>query len=129
MPNVPLGSQKTDQATTPTLRQWAKRNDGKCPNQSTVTVIFLPNKAPNYTLVCEHGFRVSVLEDNPLHGIISDGLADWSSELSCLVVEIVNGEKGHWNLAVNTDELCDWEEKNWGYKITVKEKPKSRTKK
>lgn len=129
MANVPIGSQKTDSAQTPTLRQFAKKYPDRRPKICTVSVIFLPNKAPNYTFVVDTGFRVSILEDNPLHGVISDSVERWMADCTCLVIQPTDWEKGHFELCENTDELCDWDEKTWGYKLTVKEKQKTRAKK
>lgn len=128
MPNVPIGSQKTDTAKTPTLRQWFKAKEGNVPQASVVTVIFKPNKAPNYTLVCDHGFRVSILEDNPLFNALVSETEKWQSEEACLMVEIDDGSKGAFTLSLNTNELCEWEEFTWGYKLSVKNKPQTRTK-
>lgn len=129
MAHVPIGSQKTDSTQTPTLRQFAKKYPDRRPQVCTVSIIFKPNKAPNYTLVTDTGFRVSILEDNPLHGSISDSLEDWMGDDTCLIVKPTDWDKGHFELCANTDELCDWEEKTWGYKLTVREKQKARAKK
>lgn len=125
---VPIGSQKGDSPKTPTLRQYWSQKQGKVPVCSVVKIIFLPNKAPNYTLVAEHGFRVSVLEDNPIHGIISDSLEEWSQEDVVLTIRIDNGEKGYWSLCSDTNESATWNKKDWGYKITLNEKTQTRTK-
>lgn len=124
---IDYGSQKTDRPKTPTLREYHKKN-GNSPNRSSVVIIFKPNKAPNYSLVTDHGFRVSVLEDNPLHGILTDSLEDWSKVNTFLAVQVDNGEKGEWTLVGDTDRTSVWEVFDWGYKLQ-EEKPSTRTRK
>lgn len=129
MAYVPIGSQKTDTPQTPTLRQFAKRYPDRRPKVCTVAIIFKPGQFPNYTFTTDTGFKVSILEDNPLFNAISAGIETWMADDACLVIIPTNWEKGSFDVSVNTDELCEWEEKNWGYKLTVKEKPKNRAKK
>lgn len=119
---VELGKQKTDRPQTPTLRQWAKNRE-TFPGQSHVTTIFKPNKLPYWTLIVDHGFKVVVQEDNPLHGVITDSLDDWFKEDGALVVVLHDVEKGSWSLGMDTNENADWEEFQWGYKCTIKNKP------
>ena len=95
---VTFGSQKGDQPKTPTLRQFHKQH-GKTPDQSHVKTIFLPNKLPYYTLITDHGFKVVVMEDNPLHGVITDSLDQWATDQVRLVVVVMDGEKGVWALS------------------------------
>lgn len=126
MPQVPIGSQKGDSPKTPTLRQYYTQKQGNVPPRSLVTIVFRPNKVPNYSMVSEHGFRVSVMEDNPLHSIITDSLEHWSEDGVSLFIQIDDGQKGYWTLCTDTNESCSWEEKAWGYKIVGEEKRKTR---
>lgn len=111
-----LGSQKGDRPTTPTLRQYAKKN-GNAPNHSHVKTIFKPNKLPYYTLITDHDFKVVVSEDNPLHGVITDNLEQWAKNGQVLVVVVENGDKGFWSLSEDTDDSGEWEERDWGFSI------------
>ena len=111
-----LGKQHGDRPITPTLRQYAKKN-GKAPNHSHVKTIFRPNKLPYYTLITDHDFKVVVAEDNPLHGVITDHLEQWSKNGQVLVVVVENGDKGIWSLSEDTDDNADWEERDWGFSI------------
>lgn len=129
MAYVSIGSQETDSPQTPTLRQFAKRYPDRRPKVCTVALIFKPGKVPNYTLTTDTGFKVSVLEDNPLFNAVSANIQAWMDDSACLVIIPTNWEKGSFDVSVNTDELCEWVEKSWGYKLTVKEKQKTRTKK
>lgn len=128
MPNIPIGSQKGDSPKTPTLRQFWKQKEGKIPNTSYIKIVFPPRKVPNYSLVTEAGYRVSVLEDNPLHNIIRDGLPTWIEDGTVLAVQVDDGEKGHWSLVSLSNETGSWEEKDWGYKVEITTTTKTRRK-
>lgn len=112
-----LGSQNTDQPKTPTLRQFWKLKDGKVAKSHLVTILFKPNKAPNYSLIVEVGFRVSILEDNPLHKIIADSIAEWTENEVPLYLTITNGEKGQFELSESDHETIEWNEYSWGWKM------------
>lgn len=129
MAYVPIGNQETDSPKTPTLRQFSKLYPDRRPKVCTVTTIFLPGRYPNLTLVTETGFKVSILEDNPMYSVIRSSVEDWSNGLVCLVIIPSDWEKGSFDVSINTDECADWEAKSWGYRLTVKEKPKSRARK
>lgn len=130
MSYVSIGSQKTDRPTTPTLRQYLKQSGGVCPKATNVTVIFKPGNFGGWSLVCDGRFRVQILEDNPLHGILTDSIPTWSEEDSTLVVRVEDGSKPEWELSINTDSSSTWQEFDWGYKLTCDQpkpsKPDSR---
>lgn len=125
-----IGSQSSDQPKTPTLRQFYKQH-GTAPNRSHVKTIFFPNRLPYYTLITDHNFKVVVSEDNPLHGVITDGMEEWATNQVHLVVVVEDGEKGSWSLSIDTDENSDYEEMAWGYRVSLVKKTqpnKKRTK-
>lgn len=128
MPFQEIGSQTGDQPKTPTLRQYAAKG-GQFPKANTVSVIFKPGKLPNWSMVADNKFRVTVYEDNPLHGAITDSIEEWVNSCACLSIMVVDGLKGEWSLAINTDESVDWKEFSWGYKAEIMEKPKTRSRK
>lgn len=123
-----LGSQDTDQPKTPTLRQYCAQKGGKIAQNHLVKIVFKPNKAPNYSLVTETGFRVSVLEDNPLHKIFTDSLPEWDMGNVPLYVKVVDGSKGKFEVLESDDERITWNEYSWGWKLEDLEKVKTRGK-
>lgn len=123
-----LGSQTGDSKKTPTLRQYIKQCGGKCPKSSNVKIIFKPGQYGGFSIVTDHDFRVAVLEDNPLHDYLSRNLHKLSSDETTLVVRISNPDKVEWELAIDTDWNSDWEEKTWGYKLSLQDKKPTRKK-
>lgn len=121
-----LGSQKTDAPKTPTLRQYFQAKDGKVPIDNLVSIVFKPNKAPNWSFVTEHNFRVSILEDNPLHSVISDGIDEWIENGTVLYVRVTNGSKGQFELILEDEETTEWEVFDWGYKASELVRTKTR---
>lgn len=117
-----LGSQSSDSARTPTLRQFYKQKDGKVPSTSFVKLIFKPGKGGGYGFVTDHNFRVTVLEDNPLHGHLTDNLAIYADNEDALFVRILDGSKGSWELFIADSETASWEELTWGFKATINQK-------
>lgn len=123
-----LGTQSSDTAKTPTLRQFYKLRNGDCPKTSFVKIVFNPGKYGGYSLVTDHNFRVQVMEDNPLHGVLTDNLPLFADNNDAIFVRILDGEKGSWELFVHENETADWEEKSWGRtaKITTKTETKKK---
>lgn len=126
-----LGSQKGDSAKTPTLRQYYAQH-GSAPKLSYVKIVFKPNKSPAFGLVTDHGFRVNVYEDSPLHGVLTTELDDWELHNVCLYVQVDNAEKGYWTLCIDETKQTTWEPLSWGLRAMedclAKPRPKSKTK-
>lgn len=120
MAYVEHGSQQGDSKKTETLRQYIARVATKADWRSSVKVVFKPNTYGGYSLVTDHKFRVEVREDNPLHGVISDNLEDWAKNNISLWVRVINPEKVSWSLVESTDDIAEWEEKPWGYTLTLR---------
>lgn len=112
------GSQKTDQARTPMLREWYKKQEGKAASLHMVTTIFLPGKGDNYGLLTESGFRVNVYPSSPLYRFFQEQLEEEFTTDSSLFVRIDDGAKGSWSLVNEENTLCSWELKEWGYKVS-----------
>jgi len=119
MGTIPIGSQKSDMPKTPTLRQYAKQNPDVVPNVTMVRIVFKPTKYPEYGLVVEHGFRVSVPEDSPLHGWLTTNMEDVHDKDLCLAVQVDDAMKGHWTLVQLDGTKCSWEETNYGWKVVA----------
>lgn len=131
MPFTELGSQNGDSPKTPTLRAyWRSKEGQKIPTTHPVKIVFRPNKAPNWSFVTESNFRVSVLEDNPLHSAITNHMDEWANESMGLFIEITDGAKGQWKLVASDTTGMDWEEMTWGFKVesTFTKKPDRRKK-
>lgn len=128
MPYVPIGSQKTDSDKTPTLRQYIAKCEGKCPDKSFVKIIFLPGKIPNYSLVTDHNFRVSILSGNDLFRAITENIEEWGESGASLVVLPDKDRPGAFELAVDSDSTSDWERTSWGFKLDLKPPKKTRSK-
>lgn len=122
MSGTTLGSQSSDSARTPTLRQFYKQNNGTVPNHSFVKLIFKPGKSGGYGLLTDHNFRVTVLEDNPLYGILRDQLVMFADNEDALFVRILDGSKGSFELYLSDTETASWEEMTWGFKATLNQK-------
>lgn len=108
-----LGSQKGDSLKTPTLRQYYAQH-GSAPSLSHVKIIFKPNKSPAFGLVTDHGFRVNVYEDSPLHGVLTSEMDDWELHNVCLYVQVDDAEKGYWTLCIDETKRTTWEPLSWG---------------
>lgn len=124
MPNVPIGSQNNDGSRTPTLREFIK-SGRSLPRNCSVQIIFKPNKTPAYGFVCYPGFRVSVNEGSELFDAIEDGLEEWISGDTHLVVSPDTSSPGKFELSVDTNETATWKEFEWGFKLTGGEKRKT----
>lgn len=113
--------------STPTLRQYAKSVESIA-KQTPVTIVFKPNKFPNYTLVCDGKFRVSIPEGSELFDLLEVQLEQVVADETCLVVstELESARKGIFSLGVDTNENTAWEETNWGITGKVKNKTKAR---
>lgn len=112
------GSQKTDQARTPMLREWYKQQEGKTAANHMVTVIFEPGKGDNYGLITESDFRVNVYPSSPLYSFFQEGVQEELVADASLFVRIDDGAKGQWSLVGEENTLCSWERKDWGWKVT-----------
>lgn len=123
-----LGSQSTDSPKTPTLRQYYKQKGGAVPKTSFVKLIFNPGKYGGYSLTTDHNFRVSILEDNPLHGYLTDHLVIHADNEDALFVRILDGGKGSFELYVSDSETASWEEKQWGFLAKINQKTETKKK-
>lgn len=121
---APIGSQTGDSPKTPTLRQYIQQNGGKAPNRSTVKIIFPPGKYETFTLLTDHGFRVSVDSNSPMFEVMKEQIDGWCLGCSSLVVSVDDVEKVQWSLNIDTDEAADWEVFTWGWKLDLQPKKK-----
>jgi len=117
MPIVPLGSQASSTAKTPTLKQYLKEISIEDNQSFPVTLIFLPSKYPNITLMCGDEFKVTVGIADSLHIIIMSNIDKWSQDMTTLTVSVIDENKGSWELGIDTDFQSTWEEKDYGYHI------------
>lgn len=115
MPIV-LGQGNSDVPKLPMLKEFVKKN-GTCPNISYVRTILSPNKFPQFTLILDAGFRVSVYEDNPLHGELTRGLSTFEDDKTCLYIQMRDKEKLEWNLCVDETKQTEWETKPYGLTV------------
>lgn len=121
---VELGSQSSDTPKTPTLKQYIQQQGGKCPNRSTVKMIFLPGKFDTWSFITDHGFRVSIDQSNSLYDIVTDTVMEWIRTDTCLTVVVSDPKTTKWSLSVDTDENSDWQVFEWGYKLSLMPKKK-----
>lgn len=128
MGQLHIGTQTNSSEKTPTLRQYAKEVDSIAARH-LVTIVFVPNKYPNWTLVCEGKFRCTIPESTELHGWFSDNYDKIVSDSTALFVhtDIDSARKGGFTLSIDTDENTVWEQFAWGLKGTVKERPRTKT--
>lgn len=124
MPNVPIGKQSHDGSRTPTLREFLK-SGRTCPRNCGVTIIFKPNKTQSFGIVTESGFRVSVNSGSELYDAIDDEISGWIEGGAYLVVCPDTSKPGQFSLEVDTNESAVWKEYDWGYKLTVEDRPKT----
>lgn len=111
------GSQSTDQARTPMLREWCKQQEGKIANLHLVKTIFNPGRGDNYGVITESGFRVNVYPTSPLYSFFRDELQEELTSDPSFFVRIDNSEKGQWSLVSQESTLCSWVATDWGYKV------------
>lgn len=124
MPNVPVGKQSHDGSRTPTLREFLKSGRAT-PRNCGVQIVFKPNKTPAFGIVAYPGFRVSVSQGTELFDAINDEISGWVEGNTHLVICPDSSDPGKFSLEVDTDESAEWKEYDWGYKLSVMEKPKS----
>lgn len=112
---------------TPTLRQYAKSVESIA-KETPVTIIFFPNKFPNYTLVCDGKFRVSIPEGSELYDLLEVQIEQVIADETYLVVgtQLESARKGVFTLGVNTNENTVWEKTTWGITGKVKNKAKAK---
>lgn len=118
----------------PTYNAWCIENlKRKTAEIYQVTVIFKPNKFPNYTLNTEQ-FTIRINENNPLfdefdhfynYQLVDEGI--------CLGIKVLDKENKLFALSNMTDSKCYWEELgNVGVKVAEtlpNKKPKRSPKK
>jgi hypothetical protein len=110
----------SEEEKLPTLRQYLKKTEGKdIPKRFLVTLIWIPNKFPQYTIECDK-FRVPVPSKCPLGKSLSNHLdsivdSDMALSVSLLETEGKTGnivftkskEKGRWN-SIGDDPILGW---------------------
>lgn len=124
---VTVGENNGSTRRTPTLSQFAKEGRPVAP-RSSIKIIFRPAQYPVWGFITEHGYRVSVYEDNPLYGLIFDSIDTWSSEDVALFCIPTDPVKGRWDLGIETNENSDWQPTDWGFKLQIQEKKSSPSK-
>lgn len=124
-----FGSFTSDKPKTPTLKQFIKQNNGSCPQQSNVKILFPPGKYDQYSLITDHDFRVSVSSLSDVYRILEENIDTWIYNQATLVVVIEDKEKALWSLGIDTDLNSSYESFDWGLKLSLLTKKKQETKK
>ena len=122
-----LGQQDGDSPKTPTLRQYLKKTGGVVSQSTVVSLIFKPSKWGGWTLNCDNKFRVEVLEDNPMYKYLNENIDLLCEDGTSLAVLVTDTQKVQWQLAGQDDYTANWEQFNWGYKVTGHKKTKTST--
>lgn len=110
-----LGSGDDAPRKTPTLTQYIKEHDGKIPQKSFVKRIFFPGKVPNYSFVTDHDFRVNIHRDNALFKVLCEQMSEWADQEVALVLVLDQENLGLFSVALDADQVVNWESKPWGY--------------
>ena len=111
-----LGSDSGERPKTPMLRDYFKEH-GKAPAIAYVSQIFKPNKYPQFTLICDGKFRVSIYETSPLYSVLFASLEEWEQQYTCLYVQVDDAEKGAFTLCIDEKKFTNWEATNWGLRV------------
>lgn len=119
-----FASQASDREKTPTLRQFLKESEGVYPQVSPVRIIFKPSKYAQFSLITDHGFRVSVPKSSPVFGVLETQIDEFIAGDVCVGVRVDNPEKCSWTLVHLETESADWAHFDWGYKIEIGAKKK-----
>jgi hypothetical protein len=124
---LPIGSDNSGDSKTPTLRQFVERNNGKYPLRSNVKIVFNPNEYGSYSFITDHNFRVQLLEGSQAAIEFAEQLDEMIQSGSTVVVlPRVEAKKCYFALGIDTNSNSDWEVRDWGYKLTLRE-PKNQT--
>jgi hypothetical protein len=120
---VTLGGDNSGDSKTPTLRQFVEKNNGKYPLRSNVKIVFNPNQYGSYSFITDHNFRVQLADNSEAAKEFAFGLEEMQRDGSTIVVlPRVEGKRCYFALAIDTDSNSDWEARDWGYKLQLREK-------
>jgi hypothetical protein len=93
-----------------------------------IVKVWLPNKFPNVTLETED-FRIRVNEKADTYSEILDFIKSCEEEGKVMLVRITDTKTGAYEIDSFEREVGEWEFLgDYGLKITVKDRPKSRRK-
>lgn len=114
------------QESKPTFFGWCKENkDQKTPLKFFVVRVWEPNKFPDITLETEQ-FRLRVHHKSSLFSAIKDLIDQWSREDVALAITEIDKDEYDYVLEICEGESADWERLgSSGWKVTIKDKPKS----
>jgi len=114
---IPLGSQASSTAKTPTLKQYLKEVSVQKGEAYPVTIIFLPNKFPNITLICGNCFKVTIGIADALYGLINLECTVWARDMATLMLVVTDESKGSFRLGIDADKYSTWFETDYGYHL------------
>lgn len=119
MPRQELGTDSGSAPKALTLIQFAKQTNGKLPKISYVTVVFVPGKVPNYTLVTQHDFRVNIHKNGALYNLLAEQLSSFAESGLALAVQPDPANIGKFALLLDDGKSAHWDERDWGYRIDI----------
>ena len=108
-----LGASESNFPKPETLKQYLERVITP-PSRSYVKTIFKPGKFPQWSLICDHNFKVNVYEGTALFDTLEELYPTIEPQDLCLYVVIDNPEKRSWSLHVEESKLTRWEERDYG---------------
>jgi len=123
------GKASTDNGSLPTLLQYCKSTvEEETKKDFVIVKVWLPNKFPNVTLETEV-FRIRVNEKATTYSEILDFVKSCEEEGKVMLVRITDTKSGAYEIDSFEGERGEWEFLgDYGLKITVKDRPKSRRK-
>lgn len=121
------GRIKDDVSQLPTFAQWIKSsNSAEHKPIRPVVKVWLPNRFENLTFETEV-FRLRVDKRNPIYEPLIKSIPAAVEQEVCLAIKILDATQGEYSIISLQGETADWEELGaFGYKLTVKEKKRSK---
>lgn len=127
MEYISIGSAVGGYVKAPTLAQLVK--DGiDFAEVSYVTRVFRPSSSGCWSFLTEHPYRVNVYPKTDLFQALNDSLEDFRDEEKTLAIRVPDQSKPIFDLVIVPDWASTWEVNDWGYTLTLNEKPKTKPK-